>query len=109
MRFKTVRLTEIRNGPKRTISASGGLRNVTDKGVDSLSSYDQHKVISFFGLQWLSLLIPSKSRFKSGDKRQAYKIHRSEPLLHFALSTGCHSDPAVLKTSLQSFLFLFLT
>ncbi|XP_023544960.1 uncharacterized protein LOC111804400 isoform X1 [Cucurbita pepo subsp. pepo] len=45
--------------------------------------------------QWLSLLIPSKSRFKSGDKRQAYKIHRSEPLLHFALSTGCHSDPAV--------------
>ncbi|XP_023517372.1 uncharacterized protein LOC111781153 isoform X2 [Cucurbita pepo subsp. pepo] len=45
--------------------------------------------------QWLSLLIPSKSKFKSGDKRQAYKIDRSEPLLHFALCTGCHSDPAV--------------
>ncbi|XP_022962717.1 uncharacterized protein LOC111463123 isoform X4 [Cucurbita moschata] len=45
--------------------------------------------------QWLSLLIPSKSKFKNGDKRQAYKIDRSEPLLHFALCTGCHSDPAV--------------
>ncbi|KAL0543015.1 hypothetical protein IC582_018102 [Cucumis melo] len=45
--------------------------------------------------QWLSLLIPSKSKLKSGDKRLAYKIHQSEPLLHFALCTGCHSDPAV--------------
>ncbi|XP_023003592.1 uncharacterized protein LOC111497149 isoform X2 [Cucurbita maxima] len=45
--------------------------------------------------QWLSLLIPLKSKFKNGDKRQAYKIDRSEPLLHFALCTGCHSDPAV--------------
>ncbi|XP_022133015.1 uncharacterized protein LOC111005708 isoform X3 [Momordica charantia] len=45
--------------------------------------------------QWLSLILPSKSKFKNGDRRQAYKIHRPEPLLHFALCTGCHSDPAV--------------
>ncbi|GFP80979.1 hypothetical protein PHJA_000241200 [Phtheirospermum japonicum] len=45
--------------------------------------------------QWLRLLLPSKSKFKAGDERQAYGIERAEPLLYFALSSGSHSDPAV--------------
>ncbi|GER35709.1 hypothetical protein STAS_12013 [Striga asiatica] len=45
--------------------------------------------------QWLRLLLPSKSKFKSADERQAYGIERLEPLLYFALSCGSHSDPAV--------------
>ncbi|CAN1331468.1 hypothetical protein LINPERPRIM_LOCUS35336 [Linum perenne] len=45
--------------------------------------------------QWIRLLIPSRSKFKSGDERQAYTIDHQEPLLHFALSCGSHSDPAV--------------
>lgn len=77
--------------------------------IQFLSFYDQYKEISFFCLQWLSLLIPSKSKLKSGDKRLAYKIHQSEPLLHFALCTGCHSDPAVLKNIFAKFFVLFLT
>ncbi|CAI9110042.1 OLC1v1010004C1 [Oldenlandia corymbosa var. corymbosa] len=45
--------------------------------------------------QWLRLLLLSKSKFKAGDERQGYAIERSEPLLHFALCSGNHSDPAV--------------
>ncbi|XP_073141216.1 uncharacterized protein [Henckelia pumila] len=45
--------------------------------------------------QWLRLLFSSRTKFKSSDARQAYAIVQSEPLLHFALSTGSHSDPAV--------------
>ncbi|CAN1224991.1 hypothetical protein LINGRAPRIM_LOCUS930 [Linum grandiflorum] len=45
--------------------------------------------------QWIRLLIPTRSKFKSGDERQAYTIDQQEPLLHFALSSGSHSDPAV--------------
>ncbi|KAL4581847.1 hypothetical protein LXL04_006379 [Taraxacum kok-saghyz] len=45
--------------------------------------------------QWLRLLLSSRTKFKSGDARQDYAIDHPEPLLHFALSSGCHSDPAV--------------
>ncbi|KAJ8764297.1 hypothetical protein K2173_006037 [Erythroxylum novogranatense] len=45
--------------------------------------------------QWLRLLLPSRSKFKRGDERQAYAIEHAEPLLHFALCSGSHSDPAV--------------
>ncbi|XVF59544.1 hypothetical protein PTKIN_Ptkin07bG0284700 [Pterospermum kingtungense] len=45
--------------------------------------------------QWLRLLLSSKAKFKTGDERQAYAIEHPEPLLHFALCSGNHSDPAV--------------
>ncbi|XVF15680.1 hypothetical protein REPUB_Repub09cG0176000 [Reevesia pubescens] len=45
--------------------------------------------------QWLRLLLSSRAKFKTGDKKQAYAIEHPEPLLHFALCSGNHSDPAV--------------
>ncbi|XP_057491121.1 uncharacterized protein LOC130776896 [Actinidia eriantha] len=45
--------------------------------------------------QWLRLLLASRTKFKTGDARQAFAINRPEPLLHFALCSGSHSDPAV--------------
>ncbi|XP_021273632.1 uncharacterized protein LOC110408847 isoform X2 [Herrania umbratica] len=45
--------------------------------------------------QWLRLLLSSRAKFKTGDERQAYAIGHPEPLLHFALCSGNHSDPAV--------------
>ncbi|KAI3785005.1 hypothetical protein L1987_44113 [Smallanthus sonchifolius] len=45
--------------------------------------------------QWLRVLLSSRTKFKTGDARQGYAIDHPEPLLHFALSSGCHSDPAV--------------
>ncbi|KAK1383393.1 Ternary complex factor MIP1, leucine-zipper [Heracleum sosnowskyi] len=45
--------------------------------------------------QWIQMLLSSKSKFKSVDERQAYSIDHPEPLLHFALCSGSHSDPAV--------------
>lgn len=46
-------------------------------------------------MQWLRLLLPSRTKFKIGDERQTYIVDRPEPLLHFALCSGSHSDPAV--------------
>lgn len=57
-------------------------------------------------LQWLRLLLASKSKFKAGDERQAYAVERPEPLLHFALSSGSHSDPAVISGILSFLLFI---
>ncbi|KAJ7944361.1 Ternary complex factor MIP1, leucine-zipper [Quillaja saponaria] len=45
--------------------------------------------------QWLRLLLSPKTKFKTGDERRAFAIEQSEPLLHFALCTGNHSDPAI--------------
>lgn len=45
--------------------------------------------------QWLRLLLSSKGKFKTGDERQTYAIEHPEPLLHFALTSGNHSDPTV--------------
>ncbi|XP_023534767.1 uncharacterized protein LOC111796239 isoform X1 [Cucurbita pepo subsp. pepo] len=45
--------------------------------------------------QWLRLLLPSRTKLKIGDERQAYMIDRPEPRLHFSLCYGSHSDPAV--------------
>ncbi|GFZ18623.1 electron transporter, putative [Actinidia rufa] len=45
--------------------------------------------------QWLRLLLASRTKFKAGDARQAFAINHPEPLLHFALCSGSHSDPAV--------------
>ncbi|KZV53180.1 hypothetical protein F511_29910 [Dorcoceras hygrometricum] len=45
--------------------------------------------------QWFRLLLSSRTKFKVGDARQKYAIEQPEPLLHFALSSGSHSDPAV--------------
>uniref|UniRef100_A0A6N2NEF8 DUF547 domain-containing protein n=2 Tax=Salix viminalis TaxID=40686 RepID=A0A6N2NEF8_SALVM len=45
--------------------------------------------------QWIRLLLSSKSKFKTVEDRQAYATDHPEPLLHFALCSGSHSDPAV--------------
>lgn len=45
--------------------------------------------------QWIRLLLSSRKKPGVGDDRQAYAIDHPEPLLHFALCSGCHSDPAV--------------
>lgn len=62
-----------------------------------------------FHMQWLRLLLSSRTKFKTGDERQAYIIDRPEPLLHFALCSGSHSDPAVIfELTAPLFLFLFI-
>ncbi|KAJ1436567.1 Ternary complex factor MIP1, leucine-zipper [Sesbania bispinosa] len=45
--------------------------------------------------QWFRLFFSPRTKFKAGDGRQAYAIEHPEPLLHFALCSGNHSDPAV--------------
>ncbi|KAK2411062.1 hypothetical protein QL285_046385 [Trifolium repens] len=45
--------------------------------------------------QWFRVFFSSRTKFKPGDGRQAYAIKQPEPLLHFALCSGNHSDPAV--------------
>ncbi|URE19927.1 Ternary complex factor MIP1 [Musa troglodytarum] len=45
--------------------------------------------------QWLQSLLFPRLRSKAGDRWQGYTIERQEPLLHFALCSGNHSEPAV--------------
>ncbi|XP_058754795.1 uncharacterized protein LOC131627954 [Vicia villosa] len=45
--------------------------------------------------QWFRVFFSSRTKFKAGDGRQAFAIEQPEPLLHFALCSGNHSDPAV--------------
>ncbi|XP_020236663.1 uncharacterized protein LOC109816178 [Cajanus cajan] len=45
--------------------------------------------------QWFRLFFSPRTKFRAGDGRQGYTIEHPEPLLHFALCSGNHSDPAV--------------
>ncbi|XP_047155280.1 uncharacterized protein LOC124826489 [Vigna umbellata] len=45
--------------------------------------------------QWLRLLFSPRTKFKTGDRRQAYALEHPDPLSLFALCSGNHSDPAV--------------
>ncbi|KAL9265656.1 hypothetical protein AKJ16_DCAP09679 [Drosera capensis] len=45
--------------------------------------------------QWLRILLAPRTKLKTADERKAYAIQHPEPLLHFALCSGSHSDPAL--------------
>ncbi|KAK7250850.1 hypothetical protein RIF29_33576 [Crotalaria pallida] len=45
--------------------------------------------------KWLHMFFSTRTKFRAGDGRQAYAVKHPEPLLHFALCSGNHSDPAV--------------
>ncbi|CAA6657722.1 unnamed protein product [Spirodela intermedia] len=45
--------------------------------------------------QWLRAFLSPGLKVKKADDWQAYAIDHPEPLLHFALCSGSHSDPAV--------------
>lgn len=45
--------------------------------------------------QWLRSLCSSKTKLKAGALGKAYATQPHEPLLHFALCSGSHSDPMV--------------
>uniref|UniRef100_A0A1D1XVP1 Golgin subfamily A member 2 n=1 Tax=Anthurium amnicola TaxID=1678845 RepID=A0A1D1XVP1_9ARAE len=45
--------------------------------------------------QWLRALLSPGSKTKKVDEWQTYAIEHPEPLLHFTLCSGSHSDPAV--------------
>ncbi|KAK3023002.1 hypothetical protein RJ639_044996 [Escallonia herrerae] len=45
--------------------------------------------------QWFQSLLFPKAKFKAGDARRAYAVEIPQPLLHFALCSGSHSDPMV--------------
>ncbi|PIN12372.1 hypothetical protein CDL12_15025 [Handroanthus impetiginosus] len=45
--------------------------------------------------QWLHSLFFPKTKFKAGDPRKSYALKHPEPRLHFALCSGCQSDPPV--------------
>ncbi|KAF9592371.1 hypothetical protein IFM89_014541, partial [Coptis chinensis] len=44
---------------------------------------------------WLRALFSPRTKSKAGDNQQSYAIEHPEPLLHFALCSGSHSDPAI--------------
>lgn len=45
--------------------------------------------------QWFRSILSPRMRLKAGGEWRAFAIERPEPLLHFSLCSGSHSDPAV--------------
>ncbi|KAL6867567.1 hypothetical protein ACP4OV_015591 [Aristida adscensionis] len=45
--------------------------------------------------QWLRLLLYPRWKSRDKDELQGFAVDRPEPLVHFALSSGSHSDPVV--------------
>ncbi|XP_042062282.1 uncharacterized protein LOC121806344 isoform X2 [Salvia splendens] len=45
--------------------------------------------------QWLQALFFPKAKFKARDPRKSYALKHQEARLHFALCSGCRSDPIV--------------
>ncbi|RWR95659.1 putative electron transporter [Cinnamomum micranthum f. kanehirae] len=45
--------------------------------------------------QWLRTFFSPRMKFKSRDNQKSYALDEPEPLLHFALCSGSHSDPPV--------------
>jgi hypothetical protein len=52
-------------------------------------------LIPFQILQWLRLLLYPRWKPRDKDELQGFAIDGPEPLVHFALSSGSHSDPVV--------------
>ncbi|KAJ6849184.1 uncharacterized protein M6B38_270970 [Iris pallida] len=50
---------------------------------------------TYFPGQWFRSLLPPRMKLRTGGEWRAYGIETPEPLLHFALCSGSHSDPAV--------------
>lgn len=46
--------------------------------------------------QWLQTLLSPGKKLVAGGAKHAYAIEYPEPLVHFALSLGASSDPAVM-------------
>lgn len=51
--------------------------------------------VSFQILQWFRLLLYPRWKPRDKDELQGFAVDRPEPLVHFALSSGSHSDPVV--------------
>lgn len=50
---------------------------------------------SHFSAPWLDTLLSPGKKFKPARTRHKFSIDHAEPLVHFALSSGVYSDPAV--------------
>lgn len=54
-------------------------------------------------MQWLQTLLSPGKKLKAGNSRHALAIEYPEPLVHFAVSSGAYSDPAVCTLQFHSF------
>lgn len=68
-------------------------------GGHCLNAYDIQSSIlgirSHYSAPWLQTLLSPGKKLKPGNVRHALAIEYPEPLVHFALSSGAYSDPAV--------------
>lgn len=58
-------------------------------------------------MQWLHSLLSPRKRFMTGSAEHPFAIEYSEPLVHFALSSGSYNDPMVQISSKSMFGLIF--
>ncbi|XP_073046286.1 uncharacterized protein [Primulina eburnea] len=68
-------------------------------GGHNINAYDiQNSILgirSHYSARWLQTILTPGKKFKSASSKHIYAIEYPEPLVHFALSSGAYSDPAV--------------
>ncbi|XP_042057585.1 uncharacterized protein LOC121802086 isoform X1 [Salvia splendens] len=72
---------------------------VYNVGGHCINAYDIQSSIlgikSHYSAPWLQTLLSPGRKFRAGISRHVYAIDYPEPLVHFALSSGARSDPAI--------------
>ncbi|KZV14817.1 hypothetical protein F511_38272 [Dorcoceras hygrometricum] len=86
-------------GTQNYIKSTSIVKAAYNVGGHNINAYDIQSSIlgirSHYSAPWLQTILSPGKKFKSGSSKHTYAIEYPEPLVHFALSSGAYSDPAV--------------
>lgn len=87
-------------GAQQYMKSSSIVKAAYNVGGHCINAYDIQSSIlgirSHYSAPWIQTLVsPGKKLKAAGNTKHAFAIEYPEPLVHFALSSGAYSDPAV--------------
>ncbi|XP_073046284.1 uncharacterized protein [Primulina eburnea] len=86
-------------GTQNYIKSTSIVKAAYNVGGHNINAYDiQNSILgirSHYSARWLQTILTPGKKFKSASSKHIYAIEYPEPLVHFALSSGAYSDPAV--------------
>ncbi|KAL8514487.1 hypothetical protein ACS0TY_013556 [Phlomoides rotata] len=86
-------------GAQQYMKSSSIVKAAYNVGGHCINAYDIQSSIlgirSHYSAPWIQTLLSPGKKLKAGNTKHAFAIEYPEPLVHFALSSGAYSDPAV--------------
>ncbi|KAH6821320.1 hypothetical protein C2S53_006151 [Perilla frutescens var. hirtella] len=86
-------------GTRQYLKSTSIVKAAYNVGGHCVNAYDIQSSIlgirSHYSAPWLQTLLSPGKKLRPGSGRHALAIEYPEPLVHFALSSGAYSDPAV--------------